>query len=302
MPGAGARQQQSTQPDVPTASTGITLSTPDAVLGEFGQICVSLPAGGAVIAVRDTAGLRCTVSFGNAQAVGSRLPIDSAFIAQCMETGELVLCEDVTTDQRVPPAVAAASSFRSAVTLPIRAQGSVVGLIQVFCAQPSAIPSSAIAGLQTVAKFFAELMLSGAANDGPAVVGGPTVASASSDRPIPLPAADAVREPSPIASPAAEVTQNATQPKINRTAGIVALADAAKAIRARAAGRTTISHLPSDKPTPIRVWLITAVLLLVLSLLILLLFKTAHHVQSESLENSYATPATQTGDEASVFT
>lgn len=299
MPGAGTKPQQSSQPEVPTGSTGTMLPTPDAVLEEFGQICVSLPAGGAVIAVRDVIGLRCTVSFGDAPAVGSRLPMNSAFIAQCMETVEVVLCEDVTTDQRVPATVAAGSRFRSGVTLPILAQGGVVGVIQVFCVQPSAISPSAIAGLQAVARSFAELMISDAANDGPPVVGDPPQVGESSDRAILLPTADAVREPSAIANPAPEVTQNATRPEINRTAGLVALAEAAKAIRARAMARTTISHLPSDKPTPTRVWLITAVLLVVLSVLLLLLFKAAHHVPSESLENT--TPTTQTVDEAPAF-
>src|SRR5690348_8428392 len=123
MPGVGTKQQQSSRTEVPVASDG-SLTTPDAVLGEFGQICVGLPAGGATIAVRDIAGLRCTVSFGNAPAVGSYLPIDSAFIAKCMQTGEIVLCEDMITSEGVPPAVADSFSFRSAVTVPVQSRGS----------------------------------------------------------------------------------------------------------------------------------------------------------------------------------
>jgi GAF domain len=299
MPGAGTKPQQSSQPEVPTGSTGTMLASPDAVLEEFGQICVSLPAGGAVIAVRDVTNLRCTVSFGDAPAVGSRLLMNSAFIAQCMEAVEVVLCEDVTTDQRVPAAVAAGSRFRSGVTLPILAQGSVIGIIQVFCVQPSAISPSAIASLQAVARSFAEIMFSDPAHDSPPVVGEPPLAGESSGRATLLPTPDVVREPSAIANPVPEVTQNATQPEINRTAGMVALAEAAKAILARATARTTISHLPSDKPTPTRVWLITAVLLVVLSVLLLFLFKATHRVPSGSLENT--TPTTQTVDEAPTF-
>src|SRR6266480_979257 len=99
MPGVGTKQQSS-QTEITSADT--SLVTPDAVLAEFGQICVALPAGGAIIAVRDMAGLRCTVNFGNAPTVGSYLPMDSAFIAPCMQTGELALCDDVTMDERVP--------------------------------------------------------------------------------------------------------------------------------------------------------------------------------------------------------
>ena len=94
MPGAGTKQQQSSQPDVSIASTGTTLSTPDAVLEEFGRICVSLPTAAAVIALRDLAGLRCTVSFGDAPVLGSRLPASSAFIAQCVEEGWPIITSD----------------------------------------------------------------------------------------------------------------------------------------------------------------------------------------------------------------
>jgi len=294
MPGAGTKQQQSSQPDVSIASTGTTLSTPDAVLEEFGRICVSLPTAAAVIALRDLAGLRCTVSFGDAPVLGSRLPASSAFIAQCVEGGEVVLCEDVTSDQRPPAFVPSGFKFRSAITLPILSQNRVAGVIQVFCAQPSAIPPSAVAGLQVVARSFAELMIPDAANDGALIVSDSPVAGESSARTVLLPTPEAAREPSVIANLAPEVTQNATQPGISRIAGLVALAEAAKAIRVRAMARTTLSHLPSDKPTPTRVWLITAVLLLVLSLLIMLLLKAAHRVPSESPENT--TPTTQTGE------
>src|SRR5207248_264726 len=108
----------------------------------------------------------CTVSFGDAPVLGSRLPASSAFIAQCVEGGEVVLCEDVTSDQRPPAFVPSGFKFRSAITLPILSQNRVAGVIQVFCAQPSAIPPSAVAGLQVVARSFAELMIPDAANDG----------------------------------------------------------------------------------------------------------------------------------------
>jgi hypothetical protein len=42
--------------------------TPGAVLSDFEQMCVAMSVSGAVIAVRDLAGLRCIVSFGNALA------------------------------------------------------------------------------------------------------------------------------------------------------------------------------------------------------------------------------------------
>jgi len=316
MPGVGTKQQQSSRTEVPVASDG-SLTTPDAVLGEFGQICVGLPAGGAVIAVRDIAGLRCTVSFGNAPAVGSHLPIDSAFIAKCMQTGEIVLCEDMITSEGVPPAAVDSFSFRSAVTVPVQSRGSVRGVIQVFCIQPFAIDAATIANLQVVAKSFTTLMIADAANDAPVigdpltgdpvplnaptVVGDSALVSGSLDATLFMPPGGRTEESTAITNPAGflghEIAQAPSQPEVNRTSAIRTLVEVAQAIRARAAERAALSHLPSDKPTPTRVWLITAALLLVLSLLILLLFKAAHHAQSESVENtSAATHATRTVD------
>jgi hypothetical protein len=319
MPGVGTKQQQSSRTEVPIASDG-SLTTPDAVLGEFGQICVGLPAGGAVIAVRDLAGLRCTVSFGSAPAVGSYLSMDSAFIAKCMQTGEIVPCEDITINEGTPPGATEPFSFRSAVTLPVQSQGSVMGVIQVFSTQPFAIDAATIANLQVVAKSFATLMIADAANDAPAigdrpltgdpvplnaptVVGDSVLVSGSLDTALVMPPGDRIEESpaitNPVGSSGHEVTPAARQPEVNRTSAISTLAEVAQAIRARAAARAALSHLPSDKPTPTRVWLITAALLLVLSLLILLLFKATHHAQSESVENTpAATHATRTVDKS----
>jgi hypothetical protein len=81
MPGAGTKQQ----PSEPIDTFWEQKITPGRVLSNFGQICVAMPASGAVIAVRDLAGMLCTVSFASALAVGSRLPTDSAFTRRCID-------------------------------------------------------------------------------------------------------------------------------------------------------------------------------------------------------------------------
>jgi hypothetical protein len=249
MPGPGTKQQRSESTN-PIATVGDLQITPGAVISDFEQMCLAMSATGAVIAVRDLAGIRCTVSFGDAPAVGSRLPTDSAFTRQCIETGEVALCEDAEKDPRIHPSVATRLSFRSAVAVPIQAQGSVVGLIEVFCSRPFGIYPTAIAGLKGVAKSFAALMTFDAGNGGQPIVGG------SLERPIVLPGLIADQEPTSVANPGAEVIEESENQEIYRMV-------------------TTTSQLPSDKPTPTRVWLIAAALLLGLSLLFLFLFKGA---------------------------
>ena len=93
MPQPGTKrapsEPQQSPAHVPTAA---------AVLGAFEQICVAMSAAGAFVAIRDLEGIRSVVSYGNAPGVGTRLPLDSAFVNRCIETGEVVF-RDVTSSE-----------------------------------------------------------------------------------------------------------------------------------------------------------------------------------------------------------
>ena len=250
MPGVGTKQQRS-EPVNPIDTVREERITPGRVLSDFEQICVAMPASGAIIAVRDLAGMLCTVSFGNALAVGSRLPTDSAFTRQCVETGEVVLCEDTESDPRIHPSVATRWNFRSAVGIPIQARGEVVAVIEVFCSRPSSIDPIAIAALKAVANSFAAMMIFDADNGGQPIVGG------SLEQPVVLPSLTADEELTLVADPGPEVVEDQSGREPSRTAA-------------------TSAQLLSDKPTPTRVWVIAAALLFVLSLVLLFLFSGAY--------------------------
>jgi hypothetical protein len=259
MLGAGAKLQKM---EAPVTTGGNLPNTPSAVLSEFGHMCVAMSLGGALVAVRDLAGLRCTVSFGDGPAVGSRPPTELACLTQCIETGEVVLCEDAENSSEIHPWAGVSSTVRSLVTVPIEAQGSVVGLVQAFSAQPSVFSAGVIAGLQRVAKLFAGLMIFDAAEGGPPVIGG------SFEKPIALPKLIASAEPTST-SPSAETVEEPETPETR-----------AQAVMTRAVG--TISPLPSDRRTPTRVWLIAVVLLLCLSLFFLFLLRSGSRIQNGS--------------------
>jgi hypothetical protein len=245
MPGAATKRQRS-EPTSPVANPSDLQVNPDAVLHDFAQLCVAMSVSGAFVAVRELTGLRCTVSFGNAPAVGSRLPADFAFNKQCITTGEAALCEDAANDPRIHPSLAMRWTFRSAVAVPIRIHGNVVGLIAVFHSQPRAIPITAIAQLREIAKSFAALMIFDAGY-GQRIVGG------SPDRPVILPIPHDQQRA--VANPAAARIEQPLE-EIDGTGAKTA-------------------QLPSDRPTPARVWLITGALLLGLSLLFLLLIRSS---------------------------
>jgi hypothetical protein len=148
------------------------------LMGALEQICSAMSASGAVVAVRDPEGVRCLVSTGDAPGIGSRLQPDSAFTRACLETGEVMLCEDAENDSRIQPLVAKALHLRSAVAVPIQAQGSVVGVIEVFSSQTSAIYSTDVATLKEVANLFALFLAPGSTPSAPVVGGGSALLSA----------------------------------------------------------------------------------------------------------------------------
>jgi hypothetical protein len=122
------------------------------------QICEAMSASGAVVAVCDPQGVRCLTSTGDAPAVGSRLQPDSEFTRQCLETGTVVLCQDAENDPRIRPSVAQSLRLGSAVAVPIHAQGSVVGVIEVFSYKPSAIYATDVDVLKQLAGLFAPII------------------------------------------------------------------------------------------------------------------------------------------------
>jgi uncharacterized protein with WD repeat len=122
------------------------------------RIRSAMSASGVVIAVRDPEGACCLASTGEAPLVGSRLQPDSAFTRECFETGEVVLCEDTENDSRILPSVAKSLRLRSAVAVPIRLQGSVIGVIEVFSFRPSDISLQDVDVLQECANLVAPII------------------------------------------------------------------------------------------------------------------------------------------------
>jgi len=152
-----------------------------AVLSAFEEICVAMAAAGAFVAIRDLEGVRCVVSYGNAPAVGTRLPPDSAFINRCIESGEVVFREDAENNSRAQPSITQSLNWRAAVAVPVQTQGMVVGLIALFSSQPSAIAPATATKLHAVAEMFAARIIFESGRGGQPIVGGPL------ERPIVLP-------------------------------------------------------------------------------------------------------------------
>jgi len=122
------------------------------------RLRVLTEADGAVVAMRDAKGIVCHASSGQAPEVGSRLQPDSSLTRECFENGRLVICEDVESDPRIPSLIAKTLNLRSALIVPIKANQSVFGVIEVLSSRPFAFNAGTVAAVQAVAVPLARLL------------------------------------------------------------------------------------------------------------------------------------------------
>ncbi len=130
-------------------------------MSAFEQICLSIPASGAVIAVRDAAGLRCVGSLGDALEVGSRVPSDFGMALECLQNDSVVFSDLPDATQRVLHdglTMEGVSQVRSAVALPMHADAVIIGVIAVFSHRESSIQARDVKALVRIADFWGPLM------------------------------------------------------------------------------------------------------------------------------------------------
>ena len=99
-----------------------------------------LRASGAAIALvgKDAGTMICRASAGqSAPPVGATLQVGSGFSGECVLTGKALRCDDTETDERVDRQSCRALGIRSMLAAPLRLGERVIGLLEVFSAQPS---------------------------------------------------------------------------------------------------------------------------------------------------------------------
>jgi putative methionine-R-sulfoxide reductase with GAF domain len=117
-----------------------------------------LRASGAAIALaaKDAGTMICRASAGpSAPPVGATLQVGSGFSGECVLTGKLLRCDDTESDGRVDRQSCRALGIRSMLAAPVRVGERVIGLLEVFSAQPNAFGENDTAVLLR----FAEMIL-----------------------------------------------------------------------------------------------------------------------------------------------
>ncbi len=95
-------------------------------------------ATGAAIALQQDDEMICRASAGDAPPVGARLQVGSGFSGECVKLGRLLRCDDSETDPLVDRESCRLLGIRSMIAIPIRANGGVTGLLEVFSPTPKA--------------------------------------------------------------------------------------------------------------------------------------------------------------------
>jgi hypothetical protein len=114
-------------------------------------------ASGAAIALGSGESMVCRASSGSdAPGPGTLLHTGSGFSGECVRTGRLLLCEDSETDSIVDRESCRTLGVRSLIAAPVRSQGAVVGLLEVFSPQAHAFTESDKVVVQRLAEIVSQ--------------------------------------------------------------------------------------------------------------------------------------------------
>src|SRR5438105_10418952 len=112
-------------------------------------------ATGAAIALRSGSEVICRARAGRtAPDVGIRLQTDSGISAECLRSGEIVLCNDAEDDPQVDLASCRRLGGRSIVAAPLRQFHRTLGIFEVLSASPGAFNHQHASTMQLLASMM----------------------------------------------------------------------------------------------------------------------------------------------------
>jgi GAF domain-containing protein len=139
-------------------SRGLSLSKIDlepaiGVITERAQALTG--ATGAAIALRSGSEVICRARAGRtAPDVGIRLQTDSGISAECLRSGEIVLCNDAEDDPQVDLASCRRLGVRSILAAPLRQFHRTLGIFEVLSASPKAFTQQHATTMQLLASMM----------------------------------------------------------------------------------------------------------------------------------------------------
>jgi len=143
----------STASGLQTCSAEFDLEPAISVIAERAQSLTG--ASGAAIALRKGDEMVCRARSGRtAPDLGVRLQSDSGISADCVRTGEVVLCHDASENPRVDLAACQRLGVRSILAAPLRHFRRTLGVFEVFSAAPYAFADRDVATMQLLSSVM----------------------------------------------------------------------------------------------------------------------------------------------------
>ncbi len=112
-------------------------------------------ASGAAIALASGTEMVCRASSGDAPPVGAPFQAGSGFSGECVRTAVLQRCDDSEVDPLVDRESCRVLGIRSLIAAPVVANGTVIGLLEVFSPSAYAFTDSDSAALHRLAEIIA---------------------------------------------------------------------------------------------------------------------------------------------------
>ncbi|MGZ4733594.1 MAG: GAF domain-containing protein [Terriglobales bacterium] len=138
---------------VAALGTEIDMEPAISVIAERAQTLTG--ASGAAIALRKGEEMVCRARSGRtAPDLGVRLQSDSGISADCVRTGEVVLCHDAEENPQVDLAACQRLGVRSILAAPLRHFRRTLGVFEVFSAAPYAFAARDVATMQLLSSVM----------------------------------------------------------------------------------------------------------------------------------------------------
>ena len=140
-------------PNTCTRVPQIDLEPAIGMIAERAQVLTG--ASGAALALRDGSEIICRARAGRtAPDLGVRLQADSGISAECLRTGEVVLCNDAAENPHVDRFTCERLGVRSILAAPLRQFHSTLGIFEVLSAAPHAFNHQDVATMQLLSSMM----------------------------------------------------------------------------------------------------------------------------------------------------
>jgi GAF domain-containing protein len=117
-------------------------------------------ATGAAIALSRGGEMVCEATSGaTAPDLGVSFSLESGLSGECVRTGRTLLCDDTENDERVNRQGARSLCVRSMMLAPINQPGDVLGVLEIFAAQPRSFGPDDITTLEIIAEIVSAYLV-----------------------------------------------------------------------------------------------------------------------------------------------